>query len=134
MTVSSSKRDDADKAIEGDHTATTRTRRQKMIIQQASHEYSILLEPRNPRLAQPSLKTRNSRRSTTRLPKVSRTWNGMKNMKRQATDRTAVTEGGLRAVGTKKLETVLKKRKEKQEDAMIDFIVETQNKNLDPDS
>jgi hypothetical protein len=37
------------------------------------------------------------------------------------------------AVGTKKLETVLKKRKEKQEDAMIDFIVETQNKKLDPE-
>jgi hypothetical protein len=50
----------------------------------------------------------------------------MKNMQRHATDRTAVKEGGLlRAVGTKKLETVLKKRKEKQEDAMIDFIVET---------
>jgi hypothetical protein len=62
----------------------------------------------------------------------------MKNMKRHATDRTAVKEGRLRAVGTKKLETVLKKRKEKQstrdwEDAMIDIIVETQNTKLDPE-
>jgi hypothetical protein len=44
----------------------------------------------------------------------------------------------LRAVGTKKLETVLKKRKEKQstrdwEDAMINFIVERQNEKLDPE-
>jgi hypothetical protein len=51
---------------------------------------------------------------------------------------TAVKEGGLRAVGTKKLENVLKKRKEKQstrdwEDAKINFIAETQNKKLDPE-
>jgi hypothetical protein len=53
-------------------------------------------------------------------------------MKRYSTDKTAVKKGGLRALGTKKLETVLKNRKD-WVDGMINFIVETQNKKLDPE-
>jgi hypothetical protein len=54
-------------------------------------------------------------------------------MKLHATDRTAVKEGGLRAVGTKKLETVLKEKQSTRdwEGAIMNFMVETQNKKLD---
>jgi hypothetical protein len=120
MTTSSSKKDDADKATEDDHTVRSVTR------------VFNLTRTKKPRACPAIPEDEESAESDDSSTE------GMKNMKRHTTDRTAVKEGGLRAVGTKKLETVLKKRKEKQstrdwEDAMINIIVETQNTKLDPE-